>query len=166
MNILCRDATASDYDAIADVSLAAYKEYAQKLEAENWQKMKQSLLAVNEITSSARFLVAEVDQSIVGSLAYYPPGSSNPKFFTSQWASLRLLAVAPNHRGRGIGKLLTKEAIARAKQDRAEVLGLYTSEIMTTAQRMYSNLGFKRDKELPPMLGLRYWLYLLPITSQ
>lgn len=164
MNILCRNAISSDYDTIANINVSAYQEYALGLEAENWQKMKQSLLMVDRTADAAKFIVA-VEPEIIGSIAYYAPGSSNPKFFDSQWASLRLLAVAPNHRGRGIGKLLTREAIARAKQDRAKVVGLYTSEIMTTAQKMYADLGFKLEQELPSMLGLRYWLYLLPITN-
>ena len=31
---------------------------------------------------------------------------------------------------------------------------------MTVAQKMYGSLGFKRVRELPRMLDLRYWLYL------
>ena len=163
MNILCRDAKASDFATIAQVNLAAYQEYAQRLDTKNWQKMQQSLVNVAQIAHTAKFIVAEVEQEIVGSVAYYPPGNSNPNIFAHQWAALRLLAVAPNHRGQGIGKLLTTEAITRAKQDNAEALGLYTSEIMTTAQKMYTNLGFKPEKELPSMLGLRYWLYLISV---
>ena len=58
-------------------------------------------------------------------------------------------------------KLLTKEGIKRAWQDNAQAVGLYTSEAMTVAQKMYGSLGFKQIRELPSMLGLRYWLYVL-----
>ncbi|MEM7760107.1 MAG: GNAT family N-acetyltransferase [Cyanobacteria bacterium P01_A01_bin.40] len=75
--------------------------------------------------------MAEVEGQIVGAIAYCAPSNSNPKFFDSGWASLRLLAVTPSYRGQGIGTLLTKEGIRRAKQDQAECLGLYTSELMT-----------------------------------
>ena len=37
---------------------------------------------------------------------------------------------------------------------------------MTTAQTMYLNLGFEPEKELPSMLGLRYWLYVLPLAER
>lgn len=45
------------------------------------------------------------------------------------------------------------------------MFGLYTSELMTTAQKMYAELGFKRQQELPSMLGLRYGLYFLSINK-
>ena len=166
MKILLRDATPSDFDTVADLSIAAYQEYAPKLTAENWQIMKRSIVKVDRTAMTAEFIVAKIDSTIAGAIAYYPPGKSNPQFFDSQSASLRLLAVSPNYRGRGIGKLLTKEKILRAKKDNAWGIGLYTSEIMTTAQTMYSSLGFQRNRELPQMLGLRYWLYLLPLTDE
>lgn len=165
MKILLRDATPSDFETIADVALEAYREYAKKLTVQNWQKMKQSISNVDRIASIANFIVAEVESKIAGAIVYYAPGKSNSQFFAPQWASLRLLAVAPEYRGRGIGKQLTAAGISRAKQDRAKAVGLYTSEIMTTARQMYTSLGFKQERELPSMLGLRYWLYLLPLED-
>ncbi len=35
-------------------------------------------------------------------------------------------------------------------------MGLYTSELMTVARKMYPKMGFQQDKELPSILGLRY----------
>ena len=163
MKILLRDANPVDFASIADISVAAYQEYANRLTAENWRKMQHSLSNVSQTANTADFMVAEVAGITVGAIAYYPPGKSNPKFFGNCWASLRLLAVAPNYRGHGIGKLLTKAGINKARQDNAEGIGLYTSEVMTTAQKMYTSLGFKRERELPSMLGWRYWIYLLPL---
>ena len=97
--------------------------------------MKQSLSNVKQTAKNADYIVAETNNKIVGAIAYYPPGKSNPKYFDSNCASLRLLAVNPNYRGRGIGKLLTQTGIDRAKKDNAEAIGLYTSTIMTAAQR-------------------------------
>ena len=166
MEIVLRNAIFADFNSIASISIAAYQEYSTNLTAENWQKMQQSLANVSQTAKAASFIVAEIERKIVGAIAYYPPGKSNPKFFEINWASLRLLAVAPEYRRRGIGKLLTKAGIDRAKQDNARGIGLYTSEAMTTAQKMYTSLGFQCDRELPSMLGLRYWLYLQPITNQ
>ncbi len=124
MKILLRDAIFSDFDTIARISVEAYQEYSTILEAQNWQKMQHSLSDVETTASTADFIVAEIETKIVGAIAYYPPGKSNSKFFDSQWASLRLLAVEPNYRGKGIGKLLTKEGIERAKEDSAEAIRL------------------------------------------
>lgn len=163
---LYRNANSTDFDAIARVLVAAYREYRDRLTEDNWLKMYQSLSNVSQTAIDAEFIVAEVEDKIVGAIAYYPPGKSNPKFFdAANWSSLRLLAVAPTYRGQGIGKRLTEWGIERAKQERAKGIGLYTSEVMIAAQKMYSSLGFKRDRELPSMLGLRYWLYLLPLSA-
>ena len=93
MKIILRDATALDFEEIANISLEAYREYAEKLTVENWQKMAESICNVDQTASIADFIIAEVESEIAGAIAYYPLGKSNPKFFDSQWASLRLLAV-------------------------------------------------------------------------
>jgi hypothetical protein len=45
------------------------------------------------------------------------------------------------------------------------VIGLFTSELMTGAQQLYESLGFRRERELPPRLGLRYWRYKLDLSA-
>ena len=164
MKILIRDASQSDFEDIANISLAAYREYAHVLTPENWHKMKQSLSSVKQTAMVADYIVAKMENKIVGAIAYYPPGKSNPKFFDSSCASLRLLAVEPNYRGKGIGNKLTIAGIQQAEKDSAAAIGLYTSEAMTTAHKLYSRLGFERVKELPSMLDLRYWLYVLSLN--
>ena len=79
MEILTRDAIFEDYKQIADISIAAYQEYAKALTKENWQKMKQSLSNVEQTAKNADYIVAEINNKIVGAIAYYPPDKSNPK---------------------------------------------------------------------------------------
>ena len=75
-----------------------------------------------------------------------------------------MLAVVPKYRGQKIGRYLSEECIQRAKLDRAEVIGLHSSELMVTARKLYSKLGFQQDIELPRSLGIRYWRYVLRLT--
>jgi GNAT superfamily N-acetyltransferase len=57
---------------------------------------------------------------------------------------VRLLAVDPRARGRGVGKALTLACIERARTlGRARVV-LHTTRAMTTAWAMYERLGFVR----------------------
>ncbi len=65
---------------------------------------------------------------IVGSVGYCPAGMSNPNIFSPDMASVVLLVVHPQHRGKGMGKALTSACIARARQDNAAAIGLFTSE--------------------------------------
>lgn len=164
MNLIIRDAQTSDFDRVALLSVESYREYSQSLTLENWNKMKTSLSNVSELTNRARLIVAEQNHELVGSVVYYRPGTSSSRLFQPEWASLRMLAVLPKYRGQKIGRRLSEECIRRAKLDRAEVIGLHTSELMVTARKMYQKLGFQQDIELPRSLGIRYWRYVLRLT--
>jgi N-acetylglutamate synthase-like GNAT family acetyltransferase len=53
------------------------------------------------------------------------------------------LAVAPGHRGKGIGHRLLGAAIAKAKRLEAHRLYLETNRVLTTAIRLYESVGFR-----------------------
>jgi ribosomal protein S18 acetylase RimI-like enzyme len=165
MNPIIRDAYPHDFDEIASVSVVSYQEYAEALTPENWEIMKQTLSSISRFAEPATFIVGEHNNRVIGSVAYYSPGYSDIRIFPSDWASIRLLAVLPEYRGRGIGKALTQTCIERAKRDGAEVIGLYTSELMVTAREMYAQLGFQQDIELPQRLGIRYWRYVMQLDG-
>ncbi len=55
---------------------------------------------------------------------------------------LAKMAVAPSHRGRGLGALLGEAVIAWAKEQGAEALFLLTNSSLTGAIRLYERLGF------------------------
>jgi ribosomal protein S18 acetylase RimI-like enzyme len=160
-----RDALTTDFDEIASLSVEAYREYSKSLSLEDWDKMKTSLSNISKIAERAKLIVAEQDRELVGSVAYYHPGTSASHLFQPEWASLRMLAVSPKYRGQGIGRKLTQECIQRAKSDRAKVIGLHTSELMVAARCMYEKLGFQQDTELPRNFGIRYWRYILKLAE-
>jgi ribosomal protein S18 acetylase RimI-like enzyme len=60
---------------------------------------------------------------------------------------LRLLAIAPNARRRGIGRALVDECIRRSKMSGAAALGLHTSKSLGAAIAMYEAMGFRRVPE-------------------
>jgi hypothetical protein len=93
MNICVRDAQPEDFDKITRIAIEAYQEYAPALSSDSWDKMQASLSQISTIATSAKLIVAHEDDSLVGSIAYYPPGKSNPNIFPPDWASLRFLAV-------------------------------------------------------------------------
>jgi ribosomal protein S18 acetylase RimI-like enzyme len=165
MSAIARDALEKEFDTIASLAVAAYSEYSHFLTPHNWNVMRTNLSDVVEMAKRGRFIVAERGREIVGSVVYCCPGMSDTRLFQPEWASVRLLAVLPQYRSQGIGQLLSLECIRRAKQDKAEIIALHTSELMVAAQRMYEKLGFKQDIELPQSLGLRYWRYLMNLSN-
>jgi ribosomal protein S18 acetylase RimI-like enzyme len=165
MAVIVRDALIQEVDDVASLNLEAYCEYSRALTPDNWEIMRSNLSNVAAIVKQGQLIVAQRDQELVGSVVYHPPGASDVRLFQPEWASLRMLAVLPQHRGQGIGQQLSLECIHRAKQGEAEVIGLHTSELMAAARQMYEKLGFKQEIELPRHFGLQYWRYVLKLAE-
>ncbi|NJK54142.1 MAG: GNAT family N-acetyltransferase [Leptolyngbyaceae cyanobacterium SU_3_3] len=128
MAAIIRDARAQEFSDIALLTVEAYREYAHLLTSDNWETMQNNLSNVAEVAKPGRLIVAQQGQELVGSVVYHPPGVSDSRLFNPEWASLRMLAVSPQHRGHRIGQQLSWECVHRAKQDKAQVVGLHTSD--------------------------------------
>jgi ribosomal protein S18 acetylase RimI-like enzyme len=165
MTRIIREAFPEEFNDIALLAIEAYREYSQVLTPENWSLMQTNLTKLSAVARVGTLLVAVQDQTLVGTVIYHPPGVSDRQVFQPDWASLRMLAVAPQYRSEGIGKRLSMACIERAKQDNAKIIGLHTSELMVAARNMYQRLGFQQDIELPPHFNLRYWRYILRLIE-
>ena len=60
---------------------------------------------------------------------------------------MRMLAVDPGARRRGIGERLVRACIERATEDERAAMVLLTETFMVEAQRIYERLGFVRTPE-------------------
>ena len=67
----------------------------------------------------------------------------------SQVAYLEELYVAPEHRGRGVGRALLEEAMGIAHATGADRMELCTGEADTAARALYESCGFT-NRERPP----------------
>jgi GNAT superfamily N-acetyltransferase len=85
---------------------------------------------------------------IVGTLTVVPPGSPFIERAGSGEFELRMLAVSPMERGRGIGAELTLAGVRLAKEQGATGIVLSTMETMHAAHRLYERLGFVRREDL------------------
>jgi predicted N-acetyltransferase YhbS len=146
-----RDARQNDHDAIQEVTLSAYQEYAALMPA-HWESYRQNILATLAHVEPAEQIVAEQNGTIVGTVLLYPAGAAitapGDSPVTRSWPELRLLAVAPAARGHGVGEALVRECVRRARQSGAAVLTLHTTDMMKAAMRLYDLLGFVRASEL------------------
>lgn len=73
--------------------------------------------------------------------------------------------VAPPYRGLGIGRALTEECIHRAERDGAPLIALHTTPIMKVALPMYERMGFEYERDVPPIFGVPYAIYLKRIGT-
>jgi ribosomal protein S18 acetylase RimI-like enzyme len=146
-----RDARPSDRNAIEAVTLAAYQQYAALMPG-YWEGYRQNILATLADVQAAEQIVAQRATSIVGTVLLYPAGTAidTPAgtLVSLTAPEVRLLAVEPAARGRGIGAALMHECSRRARASGARALTLHTADIMEAAIRLYERLGFQRAAEL------------------
>jgi len=83
----------------------------------------------------------------VGTLTVVPPGTRFAEVATEGEFELRMLAVSPLARGKGVGHTLTRAGMDLAVEMGARRILLSTMESMHAAHRLYEKLGFTRLPE-------------------
>jgi putative acetyltransferase len=110
--ILIRRETSDDVSAIAEVTVAAFKTLAISNHTE--QFIIAALRAAKALTIS---LVAEVDERVVGHVAFSPVRISDG---CPNWYGLGPVSVLPEYQRQGIGKALIQEGLSRLKDLNAQ----------------------------------------------
>ena len=177
--VMVRNARTDELGAIAGVLSAAYEEYMpgadtslSDLERAAWDAYRADIADVTSRATDSDQIIAEADGQLLGSVTFYPPAreahypsQTEVAHWPIEWASFRLLGVHPDARGRGIGRILTNECIARAQTLGAPVLALHTTFLMVLARDMYIKMGWKRAPEYDffPMPEFTVEAYILEL---
>ena len=164
--IIVRDVRADELDATGDLMVAAYLEFTPPNAPSQWQHYLDDIRAVRRRLAESTLIVAEDAGRIVGAVTYYADGSKESAGgWPPSWAVFRLLAVHPEARGRGIGRLLVEECIRRARAAGAAAVGLHTTHLMSVARAMYERMGFVRvpDRDFFPVPDFRVMAYQLTL---
>jgi len=122
------------------------------------------------------------DQRVLGGITYVPGpgpyfewephgragpparGSAGPPARGS--AGIRMLAVAPEARGAGVGTALVRACLARATAEGRDRVWLHTTPEMTDAHRIYEREGFVRAPEADWRGEIRLWAYVLELGGR
>ena len=129
--------------------VAAYAEFRPALPPLAWQAYEDEIRDVRRRLAGSTLVVAEDAGRLLGAVTYYPDATKETNVrWPAAWAVFRLLAVHPDARGRGVGRLLTDECVRRAREAGREALGLHTTQLMNVARTMYERIGFARAPEL------------------
>ena len=144
-----RDARDDERAAVRALTERAYAEHAAVMAPAAWAGLERAVRAALASDAPSEWIVAERRGAIVGSVLLYPPATDAYGGAAKQagWPELRLLAVAPEARGLGVGQALVDECVRRARRSGASALGLHTSASMRSAVRMYQRMGFVRAPE-------------------
>jgi ribosomal protein S18 acetylase RimI-like enzyme len=147
MGVTVREARPEEYDAIAEVTVAAYARFPETGEDPEYLA-EQRDVAGRALLCPIYVAIDDETGDVLGGATYVP--SHDNKWAEAERegeAGIRLLAVAPRAQGRGIGTALTNALVGRAQDEGKRGITLLTLPAMTAAQRMYERLGFQRDPE-------------------
>jgi GNAT superfamily N-acetyltransferase len=104
--------------------------------------------------AAAEVLVAAADDRVLGGVTFVPSGGPMADVARPGEAEIRMLAVAHQARGRGVGEALVRFCADRARAvEGCTGLVLSTQQAMRTAHRLYERLGFARtpDRDWNPL---------------
>ncbi|OZB95981.1 GNAT family N-acetyltransferase [Paenibacillus sp. XY044] len=147
--LILRDAKDSERELIAEVMLESYQQYAFDMPQDRWEQYRDSIR--NSVYGDVPYarIVAEIDGRIIGSVLMFLSSEAaygNPEMGIHS-PIIRLLAVHPSARGRGVATALIREAARRTLELGATTLNLHTSDMMASAVKLYEKLGFQRHYE-------------------
>ncbi len=144
MTVHVRVAEAADLEVLGHLTADAY--LADEL-IEPGHAYLDELRDAGGRAHEAAVLVAVDDGRVVGTITLAPAGSPLAEIAGPNEFELRMLAVDPAARGRGVGELLMRAAIERGIGWGAHAVVLTTMPEMLTAQRLYERMGLRRTPE-------------------
>jgi ribosomal protein S18 acetylase RimI-like enzyme len=164
-----RDARDDERDALGALTLRAYAEYVSVMAPAAWETLERAVRAALASEDQVERIVAERGGALVGGVHLFPPATDAFTGYAAppRWPELRLLAVAPEARGLGVGRALVEECVRRARRMGALELGLHTSRSMRIAMGMYERMGFVRapEHDFQPEGAELVQAYLLPLDG-
>jgi GNAT superfamily N-acetyltransferase len=147
--MIIRDAREEELQLIRDQRMKAYEEHSKSIPEKHWNALKQALLSDKDVQPGVERIVAELEGEIFGSVVLFPANSDAyvGTALELHYPEIRMLAVRPEARGKGIADELIAECIRRAKVKGFQAIGLHTADYMEKAVRLYQRSGFIRLPE-------------------
>jgi predicted N-acetyltransferase YhbS len=141
--VLLRRAVPDDHARAGEVTVAAYRDFLSA-ESDYVDRLRDAAARDRE----AELWVAEDDGRVVGTVTVCPPGSPWRELSRPDEGEFRMLAVAAEARGRGIGAALARMCLDRFRAEGARGVVICSLPQMKAAHRVYDRLGFRRVAEL------------------
>jgi ribosomal protein S18 acetylase RimI-like enzyme len=162
--VILRRAQPEEYAAVGELTLTAYladgfldndDDYAAELRAGAHRAAEAELVVA----------VDPVRRELLGTVTFCLNGSHYAEISLPGEAEFRMLAVAPDARGRGIGNDLARWCIDRAREQGSTAVVLSSLERMHAAHRLYERMGFQRlpERDWFPSPHIRLVAYRLDL---
>ena len=152
--MLIRRARLEDLDAVGEVTVEAYADYTKGAEDGYVTRLRDATARHRE----AELWVALSDDgaTVLGSVTVCPEGSPWREIAEPGEGEFRMLSVAPQARGLGVGTALVDLALSRFREEGARAVTLSSLAEMSAAHRVYARLGYARDpsRDWSPLPGV------------
>ena len=159
-----RPATPADDVAVADLVVDAYVQGGHLAPDDGYVRV---LRRTADRRRQAEVLVAELDGHLAGTVTIVVGGTEFSEFGDEHDTEIRMLAVASDHAGRGVGAALLARVLDRSRAHHARGVALYTLDSMVAARTLYQRNGFGRRPDLDhePVPGVQLRAYRLDLGS-
>ncbi|HSE07156.1 MAG TPA: GNAT family N-acetyltransferase [Nocardioidaceae bacterium] len=146
MTLVIGPAHEQELAAVGELTLEAYAadgfvtpeaDYAQDL-----------LDAATRAHEAELYVARDEGGTLLGTVTYCPEGSSYRELAGAGEGEFRMLAVAPNARGRGVAEALVSLCLERSVELGYSAVVLSSMSLQEQAHRLYTRLGFRRTPEL------------------
>jgi ribosomal protein S18 acetylase RimI-like enzyme len=141
-----RAAVDADADAVGTLSVLAYREDGY-LDGVGGPELEADLGDGGRRVREATVLIAEADGELLGTVTLAEPGSPYAETAGPAEMEVRMLAVAPTARRRGIAAALMDAAHAHAQRRGMQRVVLCSEASYTHVHRFYEGLGYRRQPE-------------------
>ena len=157
-----RLARPEDLSAVGEITVAAYADFTLGPSDPYIARLRDAAARAEQ----AELWLAEDDAE--DGVTVCPPGSVWREISRPGEGEFRMLAVAPQARGRGVGDALARFAIDRLAAQGADAVVLSSLSTMHAAHRIYERLGFRRDaaRDWSPTPGVELLAYVLAEPAQ
>lgn len=171
MAIEIREVRPDEYAEAGRATADSYREFATPGRA-GWDDYLIRLADVADRVQRTTILVAVDGGHILGTVTLELEGRTDAGREGSESgplepgeAHVRMLGVAPDARGRGVGRLLMDACVAESRRAGKTLLTLNTTERMKIAQSMYESMGFRRTEDVVFPDGFVLMSYELPLDG-
>ncbi|MGW1543157.1 GNAT family N-acetyltransferase [Streptomyces sp. NPDC002309] len=147
MDIVIRPAHPAEYTDLGEITAQAYLQDGL-LDFGESDEYLGTLRGVAARAAVAQVLVAVEQRQVLGGVTFVPSGGPMADIAAPGEAEIRMLAVAREARGRGVGEALVRACLDRARAvEGCTGVVLSTQRTMRAAHRVYERLGFTRTPE-------------------
>ena len=148
--IVVEELVEAEKESVRKLLVESYQQFQNGFDDPKfWESYLEDIITSVDSTDVDKILVARDEKEILGTVQLFETAE---KAYSGQTVEIyapfiRLLAVHPNARGRGVAQKLLNACIDYAKQKESKSVYLFTGAPMVKAIRLYEYLGFVRDLE-------------------